>query len=310
MHDAERVIADPVVRNRGTIGGSLGQADPAEDLTTVCDVLRAQVVIRGAAGERVLDIAEFHRGPYETACEQDELLTEIRFPIRARSRQRLREGRAAGRRLGGRRRPGAALWMAATARSRTPRSGSTALGLEGCADRARGPCWRVSAPSEDLFAEAAPARPRRPARRSRTSAARSTTSATSPTSSPGGCCAARSTAPPTPPPSREADHAGHDDRQRDRGHPRRRTPAAARALPARDARPHRHPLGVRHQQLRHLRGARRRRTGEVVHRAGRHDRRARGAHRRGAGRAAARSTRCSRASWRSTACSAASAPPA
>ncbi|HXF01467.1 MAG TPA: FAD binding domain-containing protein, partial [Arthrobacter sp.] len=38
--DAEQVIADPVVRNRGTIGGSLCQADPAEDLSTVCDVLR------------------------------------------------------------------------------------------------------------------------------------------------------------------------------------------------------------------------------------------------------------------------------
>src|SRR6476469_2204460 len=82
VHDAERVIADPVVRNRGTIGGSLCQADPAEDLTTVCDVLRAQVFIVGPAGERVVDMAEFHRGPYETACEQNELITEVRFPIR------------------------------------------------------------------------------------------------------------------------------------------------------------------------------------------------------------------------------------
>jgi aerobic carbon-monoxide dehydrogenase medium subunit len=85
VHDAERVIADPVVRNRGSIGGSLGQADPAEDLTTVCDVLRAQVVIAGRGGERVVDMAEFHRGPYETACEQHELITEIRLPIRARA---------------------------------------------------------------------------------------------------------------------------------------------------------------------------------------------------------------------------------
>jgi aerobic carbon-monoxide dehydrogenase medium subunit len=82
IHDAERVIADPVVRNRGTIGGSLGQADPAEDLTTVCDVLRAQVVIADRRSRRTVDIHEFHRGPYETACQQHELLTEIRFPIR------------------------------------------------------------------------------------------------------------------------------------------------------------------------------------------------------------------------------------
>ncbi|HZB20578.1 MAG TPA: xanthine dehydrogenase family protein subunit M [Blastococcus sp.] len=82
VHDAERVIADPVVRNRGTIGGSLGQADPAEDLTTVCDVLHAQIVIADRTGERTVDMSEFHRGPYETACEQHQLITEIRLPIR------------------------------------------------------------------------------------------------------------------------------------------------------------------------------------------------------------------------------------
>src|SRR4051812_9914499 len=83
VHDAERVIADPVVRNRGTIGGSLGQADPAEDLTTVCDVLRAQDFIAAQGGERTVDIHQFHRGPYETACQPHEMLTEIRFPLRA-----------------------------------------------------------------------------------------------------------------------------------------------------------------------------------------------------------------------------------
>jgi aerobic carbon-monoxide dehydrogenase medium subunit len=83
--DAESVIADPVVRNRGTIGGSLCQADPAEDLSTVCDVLRAVAVIRGSGGERRISMTEFHRGPYETAVAQDELLCELRFPIRPRS---------------------------------------------------------------------------------------------------------------------------------------------------------------------------------------------------------------------------------
>ncbi|MET1064338.1 MAG: FAD binding domain-containing protein, partial [Arthrobacter sp.] len=62
VRDAEAVIADPVVRNRGTIGGSLCQADPAEDLSTVCNVLGAEAVIRGPAGERILTMAEFHRG--------------------------------------------------------------------------------------------------------------------------------------------------------------------------------------------------------------------------------------------------------
>ena len=46
------MIADPVVRNRGTIGGSLCQADAAEDLSAVCAALKAKVVIRGAGGAR------------------------------------------------------------------------------------------------------------------------------------------------------------------------------------------------------------------------------------------------------------------
>jgi carbon-monoxide dehydrogenase medium subunit len=81
--DAEHVLADPVVRNRGTIGGSLCQGDPAEDLSAVCTALKAQVVIRGAAGERTVAMADFHRGPYETAVGDAELLTEVRIPLRA-----------------------------------------------------------------------------------------------------------------------------------------------------------------------------------------------------------------------------------
>jgi carbon-monoxide dehydrogenase medium subunit len=80
--DAERVIADPVVRNRGTIGGALCQADPAEDLSAVCAAVHAQLVIRGSGGERVVDMREFHRGPYETAVGDGEMLIEIRVPLR------------------------------------------------------------------------------------------------------------------------------------------------------------------------------------------------------------------------------------
>lgn len=83
--DAEKVVADPVVRNRGTIGGSLCQADPAEDLSTVCTVLDAQAVVRGPDGDRVIGMDEFHVGPYETALEFNEVLVEVRLPIRARS---------------------------------------------------------------------------------------------------------------------------------------------------------------------------------------------------------------------------------
>ena len=81
--DAERVIADPVVRNRGTIGGALCQADPAEDLSAVCAAVDAQVVIRGQGGERVVGMREFHRGAYETAVEDGEMVIEIRVPLHA-----------------------------------------------------------------------------------------------------------------------------------------------------------------------------------------------------------------------------------
>jgi aerobic carbon-monoxide dehydrogenase medium subunit len=80
--DAEEVIADPVVRNRGTIGGSLCQADAAEDLSAVCSAAKADVVIRGSDGERIVSMAEFHVGPYTTAVNDGELLTEVRLKVR------------------------------------------------------------------------------------------------------------------------------------------------------------------------------------------------------------------------------------
>ena len=83
FRDAETVIADPVVRNRGTIGGSLCQADAAEDLSAVCSAVKADVVIRGAAGERRVGMDAFHVGPFTTAVVDGELLTEVRIPIRA-----------------------------------------------------------------------------------------------------------------------------------------------------------------------------------------------------------------------------------
>jgi carbon-monoxide dehydrogenase medium subunit len=82
FHDAEQVIADPPVRNRGTIGGALCQADPAEDLSAVCAACHAQAVIRGRGGERVVPMDEFHVGPYETAVGDGEMLVEIRLPVR------------------------------------------------------------------------------------------------------------------------------------------------------------------------------------------------------------------------------------
>lgn len=85
FRDAERVIADPVVRNRGTVGGSLCQADPAEDLTTVCTVLNAVCVARGPSGQRQIPIDEFLAGPYETSLAPNEILVEIRIPVQRNS---------------------------------------------------------------------------------------------------------------------------------------------------------------------------------------------------------------------------------
>jgi len=152
VHDAERVIADPVVRNRGTIGGSLGQADPAEDLTTVCDVLDAEIVIASPGGERVIGIADLHRGPYETACEQHELITEIRFPIRARhgSAYEKVERRVGDWAVAA---AGASVVLAEDGTVEDVTVGLTALGVEGCVPGMLEAICQQH-PSEELYAEA------------------------------------------------------------------------------------------------------------------------------------------------------------
>jgi len=82
LHDAERVIADPIVRNWGTVGGSLCQADPSEDLSAAFAALKASMVIRTPDGSRTVPARDFHTGPYETVVAPAELLTEIRIAIR------------------------------------------------------------------------------------------------------------------------------------------------------------------------------------------------------------------------------------
>ena len=150
--DAEHVIADPVVRNRGTLGGSLCQADPSEDLTAVCTTLDASCVIRGAGGERVVTMAEFHRGPYETAVEHGEILTEIRIPVRpngssAYAKVERRAGDWAVTSAG------AAVWMdgpvIADARVGLAAVGPNTSGIPGVSEALRG-----QEPSEDLYERA------------------------------------------------------------------------------------------------------------------------------------------------------------
>ncbi|HEY6478841.1 MAG TPA: xanthine dehydrogenase family protein subunit M [Streptosporangiaceae bacterium] len=112
LHDAERVIADPIVRNWGTIGGSLCQADPSEDLSAAFAALKATMVIQGPGGTRTVPARDFHTGPYETVVAPGEILTEVRIALRADHKGSAYE--KVGRRVGdwpvGA--AGAALWLA------------------------------------------------------------------------------------------------------------------------------------------------------------------------------------------------------
>jgi len=80
LADAARVIADPLVRNMGTVGGSLAHADPAGDWGAAMLAVRATVAATGPRGERVVPIDEFFLDTFATALEPDEVLTEIRVP--------------------------------------------------------------------------------------------------------------------------------------------------------------------------------------------------------------------------------------
>jgi carbon-monoxide dehydrogenase medium subunit len=79
LSDAAGTIADPQVRHRGTIGGSLAHGDPASDLPAVALAAEATLVARGPNGEREIPASEFFRDYLETALGIDEVLTAIRF---------------------------------------------------------------------------------------------------------------------------------------------------------------------------------------------------------------------------------------
>jgi aerobic carbon-monoxide dehydrogenase medium subunit len=152
LTDAEKVIADPVVRNWGTVGGSLCQADPSEDLSAVCTTLDASCVIRGSAGDRVVTMAEFYRGPYETAIEDNQMLIEIRIPVRpgGSSAYEKVERRAGDWAVVS---CGAAVWMAGgtitDARVGLAAVGPNTTGIPAISDALRG-----KTPSEELYERA------------------------------------------------------------------------------------------------------------------------------------------------------------
>ncbi|UCH58768.1 MAG: xanthine dehydrogenase family protein subunit M [Anaerolineales bacterium] len=80
LADTARLIADPLVRNRATVGGNLAHADPANDHPATMLAYRARVVATGPAGEREIPIDEFFLGPFESSLIENEILTEVRIP--------------------------------------------------------------------------------------------------------------------------------------------------------------------------------------------------------------------------------------
>ncbi len=80
FRDVSRVVADPVVRQRATVVGSLCHNDPAGDWTTAALAARAEVVIRGRDGERTVPIDDFLVDSYTTAVADGELAVAVRFP--------------------------------------------------------------------------------------------------------------------------------------------------------------------------------------------------------------------------------------
>ena len=79
--DTAAVIADPLVRNRATVGGNLAHGDPANDHPATMLALGAEVVARGPGGERTIPITSFFTGLFATALAPAEILTEIRIPV-------------------------------------------------------------------------------------------------------------------------------------------------------------------------------------------------------------------------------------
>ena len=80
LADAVPLIADPLVRNRGTIGGNVANGDPGNDQPAIMVAVGAILVARGSK-ERTIPAGQFYKGLYSTALAPNEILTEIRIPV-------------------------------------------------------------------------------------------------------------------------------------------------------------------------------------------------------------------------------------
>jgi aerobic carbon-monoxide dehydrogenase medium subunit len=102
--EAAKLIADPQVRNRGTIGGDIAHGDPGNDHPALSLVIEASFVLEGPKGRRTVAADGFFLGTYMTQLEENEVMCEIRVPaFAARHRLRLRKTQTQNRRLGDRR---------------------------------------------------------------------------------------------------------------------------------------------------------------------------------------------------------------
>ena len=109
LREAALQIADPQVRNVGTIGGNVANGDPGNDMPAIMQCLGASFELAGPGGERSVAARDFYQGAFATACGDDEIL--VRDPgagAARRPRRRLRQAEAQDRRLRDRRRRGGA----------------------------------------------------------------------------------------------------------------------------------------------------------------------------------------------------------
>ena len=152
LADAEKFIADPLVRNMGTVGGSFAHADPSEDLPAAFIALGSEVLARGPRGERTIAVEDLAVGPFETVLEPDEILIEARVPGAPQGSSYFKVERRAGDYASAA--VGIALWMSGDqieeSRIGMCSVGSTTLRATGAEEVLEG-----HSPDEELYKQAA-----------------------------------------------------------------------------------------------------------------------------------------------------------
>ena len=85
LGDAAPLISDPIVRNLGTVAGSVVHADPQGDWGSVMLAVRGELVAQSVDGERTIPIDDFFHGPFMTSLRPNEIVTEVRVPVADRA---------------------------------------------------------------------------------------------------------------------------------------------------------------------------------------------------------------------------------